>query len=60
MLRNAEYIKTRFIDRGEFGLPTGTGYYSYPNPAFQAPDFLAVPDASRVPELVALARPMHT
>ncbi len=60
MLRNAQYIKTRFIDRGEFGLPTGTGYYSYPNPAFQAADFLAVPDASRVPALVALARPMHT
>jgi 3-hydroxybutyryl-CoA dehydrogenase len=60
MLRNAEYIKTRFIDRGEFGLPTGKGYYSYPNPAFQARDFLAVPDASRVPEFVALARPPRT
>ena len=57
MLRNAAYIKERFVDRGHFGLPTGQGYYRYPNPAFQEPDFLAIPDLSRVPDLVALARP---
>jgi 3-hydroxybutyryl-CoA dehydrogenase len=54
MLRNAEYVKARFIDRGKLGLATGEGYYRYPNPAFQSKDFLAVPDVSRVPELVAL------
>jgi len=57
MLRNAEYVKTRFIDRGKMGRATGEGYYRYPNPAFQDKDFLAVPDLSRVPELVALVRP---
>jgi 3-hydroxyacyl-CoA dehydrogenase len=57
MLRNAAYVKERFIDRGLLGLPSGQGYYRYPNPAFQNKGFLAIPDASRVPELVALARP---
>jgi hypothetical protein len=33
--------------------PTGQGYHSYPNPAYQAQDFLAVPDISCAPELVA-------
>jgi 3-hydroxybutyryl-CoA dehydrogenase len=57
MLSNAEYVKTRFLDRGELGLQTGKGYYSYPHPVFRRKDFLAVPDVSRVPELVALMRP---
>lgn len=57
MLRNAQYVKTHFVDQGLFGLPTGQGYYRYPNPAYQDKDFLAIPDMSRVPELVALARP---
>jgi 3-hydroxyacyl-CoA dehydrogenase len=57
MLRNAQYIRQRFVERGLFGLPTGQGYYRYPNPAFQDKEFLAIPDVSRVPELVALARP---
>jgi 3-hydroxyacyl-CoA dehydrogenase len=57
MLRNAAYVKERFVDRGLLGLPTGQGYYRYPNPAFRDEDFLAIPDVSRVPELVALARP---
>lgn len=57
MLLNAKYIKERFVDRGLLGMPTGEGYYRYPNPAFRDKDFLAIPDVSRVPELVALARP---
>jgi 3-hydroxybutyryl-CoA dehydrogenase len=57
MLRNAGYIKARFVDRGKLGLRTGEGYYRYPNPAYERPDFLAVPDKSTVPEIVALARP---
>ena len=57
MLRNAEYIKARFVDQGKLGLPTGEGYYRYPNPAYERPDFLAVPDKSTVPAIVALARP---
>jgi hypothetical protein len=31
----------------------GEGFYRYPDPAYAAPGFLAVPDASSVPELVA-------
>jgi 3-hydroxyacyl-CoA dehydrogenase len=53
MLKNAQYIQSHFIDKGLMGLPTGQGYYSYPNPVFQNEDFLDVPDISCVPELVA-------
>ncbi len=54
MLKNAAYIKERFLDRGLQGLLGGEGFYKYPDPAYAARDFLAVPDASRVPEFVAL------
>jgi hypothetical protein len=30
----------------------GEGFYKYPNPAYAALDFLAVPDSSVVPSLV--------
>lgn len=53
MLKNAAYIKERFLDKGLQGLLGGEGFYRYPNPAFAAPDFLAVPDASMVGEIVA-------
>jgi 3-hydroxybutyryl-CoA dehydrogenase len=53
MLKNAAYVKERFLDRGLQGMLGGEGFYKYPNPAYAAPDFLAVPDASRVPAIVA-------
>jgi 3-hydroxybutyryl-CoA dehydrogenase len=53
MLRNAEYIKKNFLDRGKLGLQTGQGYYTYPDPAYQRADFLAVPDKSCVPDIVS-------
>ena len=53
MLKNAAYMKERFLDRGLQGMMGGEGFYKYPNPAYSAPDFLAVPDASVVPDLVA-------
>ena len=56
MLANAEYIKTNFLDKGRMGTQTGQGYYRYPNPAFQDPKFLAVPDLSSVPDIVARAK----
>lgn len=56
-LNIAAYIKERFLDKGLQGMMGGEGFYKYPNPAFAAPDFLAVPDASVVPALVALAMP---
>jgi 3-hydroxybutyryl-CoA dehydrogenase len=57
MLRNAAYIKERFLDRGLQGLLGGEGFYRYPNPAYAAPDFLAVPDATVVPGLVERIMP---
>ena len=53
LLKIAAYVKERFLDRGLQGMLGGEGFYRYPNPAYAAPDFLAVPDASRVPDIVA-------
>jgi 3-hydroxybutyryl-CoA dehydrogenase len=53
LLRIAAYVKVRFLDRGLQGMLGGEGFYRYPDPAYAAPDFLAVPDASRVPAIVA-------
>jgi 3-hydroxybutyryl-CoA dehydrogenase len=53
LLRIAAYVKERFLDRGLQGMLDGEGFYRYPDPAYAAPDFLAVPDASRVPAIVA-------
>ncbi|MDQ1341903.1 MAG: 3-hydroxyacyl-CoA dehydrogenase [Pseudomonadota bacterium] len=52
MLKNAAYVKERFLDKGLQGLMGGEGFYKYPNPAYAAPDFLAVPDSTVVPSLV--------
>jgi 3-hydroxybutyryl-CoA dehydrogenase len=54
MLANAEYIKTHFIDQGHMGLQTGQGYYHYPDPAYQAADFLEVPDISQAQAIADL------
>jgi 3-hydroxybutyryl-CoA dehydrogenase len=35
----ADYIDP-FVKRGEFGMKTGKGFYSYPGPAYQQPGFL--------------------
>lgn len=55
MLKNAKYIKRRFLDKGLTGLQTGEGYYRYPNPAYQEKGFLDVPDISLASELAARA-----
>jgi 3-hydroxyacyl-CoA dehydrogenase len=55
MLKNAAYIKEHFLDKGLQGMMGGEGFYKYPNAAYSAPDFLAVPVASVVPDLVARA-----
>ena len=39
-LARADYIKKNFLDQGKLGVKTGQGFYSYPNPAFEDPDFL--------------------
>jgi len=28
------------IEKGELGVKTGKGFYTYPNPSYQSPDFL--------------------
>lgn len=40
MQQAAQAIKENFIDKGKLGVATGEGFYKYPNPAYQNPDFL--------------------
>jgi 3-hydroxybutyryl-CoA dehydrogenase len=37
--RNATFLKS-YVDRGELGVKSGTGFYSYPDPAFAQPGFI--------------------
>ncbi len=39
-MKRAEAIKTNFIDKGKMGISSGEGFYKYPNPEYQSPDFL--------------------
>jgi hypothetical protein len=55
MKKNAEYLKTHFLDKGLQGMMGGKVFCEYPNPAFARPEFLDVPDASVVPDLVRRA-----
>lgn len=36
----AELLKTEYIDKGKLGVATGEGFYEYPNPSYEQPDFL--------------------
>ena len=38
--KNIDYLEKNYINRGNFGILTGQGFYNYPNPSFQNPDFL--------------------
>jgi 3-hydroxybutyryl-CoA dehydrogenase len=55
MIANGDYIKSQFIDQGLMGTRTGRGYYTYPDPAYQAPGFIAVPDMADLDALTAKA-----
>jgi 3-hydroxybutyryl-CoA dehydrogenase len=33
-------LKKEYVDKGWLGVKTGRGFYTYPNPAYQDPDFL--------------------
>ena len=39
--KNADFLKKEYIDKGWLGIKSGRGFYTYPDPAFQAPDFLS-------------------
>jgi 3-hydroxybutyryl-CoA dehydrogenase len=39
-LKNAEFIKREYVDKGWLGVKTGRGFYTYPNPEYQDPAFL--------------------
>ncbi len=39
-LKRAQKIKENFIDKGKLGIHSGEGFYKYPNPEFQDPEFL--------------------
>ena len=51
-LANAEYVKIELMDKGRTGVLAGKGYYDYPNPAYAAADFLAVPELSQLAGIV--------
>jgi 3-hydroxybutyryl-CoA dehydrogenase len=38
--RNSDFLKQEYIDKGWLGVKSGRGFYTYPDPAYQAPDFL--------------------
>ncbi|MFV2057532.1 MAG: 3-hydroxyacyl-CoA dehydrogenase family protein, partial [Thiohalomonadales bacterium] len=40
MLARANMLKENYIDNGKMGVSTGEGFYKYPNPSYQDPDFL--------------------
>jgi 3-hydroxybutyryl-CoA dehydrogenase len=39
-IKITEYLKTNYIDKGHLGIKTGQGFYKYPNPEYEDPDFL--------------------
>jgi len=40
MLDRAAFIKENYLDKGKIGAASGEGFYKYPNPAYENPDFL--------------------
>lgn len=41
MLARAAFIKHNYIDKGKMGVSTGEGFYKYPTPRYEEPDFLS-------------------
>ena len=38
--KNAEFIKTEYVDKGRLGVQSGQGFYEYPSPEYDRSDFL--------------------
>jgi 3-hydroxybutyryl-CoA dehydrogenase len=41
---NAAFLKA-YLDRGELGVKSGRGFYTYPDPAYARPGFIESPDS---------------
>ncbi len=39
MVEIINYFLGEYIDRGDLGVKTGKGFYTYPDPVYQTPDF---------------------
>lgn len=39
-LNLADFFKKNYLDKGKLGMKTNEGFYKYPNPLYQDPDFL--------------------
>ena len=55
MVKNAEFLKARFIDLGLYGQENGEGSYNYQNPTYADPDFISVPSLAAVNDIVERA-----
>jgi len=55
MVKNAEFLKSNFIDHKLYGHENGQGFYTYPNPAYSDPGFISVPGLAEVPNIVERA-----
>jgi len=40
LLARAKMIKENYIDKGKMGVSTGEGFYTYPNPGYENPEFI--------------------
>ena len=38
--KNADYIKSNYVDANKLGMKTGSGFYDYPDPQYQDKNFL--------------------
>ncbi len=39
-IRNTEFLKQEYVDKGRLGVKTGQGFFNYPNPKYMEPDFV--------------------
>ena len=39
-IKKLKFLKENYIDKNKLGVSTGEGFYKYPNPAFENPNFL--------------------
>ena len=40
MRLGARLLKEQYMDKGKFGVATGEGFYKYPNPEYESPEFV--------------------